>query len=287
MIEKNVLIGVENSLKSAKNKLEKLKREEAKARKKWTDGYRKYRKAAKDLAMLTHHGTKKEKKLCKIVLGWDEKTVELTVKRDKTRETIQREEENMTRIRIQYAELFKEMEAEINANDEIVKQAFSLSLGTAEAFEKRNTYLNEHAYPRLVDKDGNLRSQITMDHSDGKKRVVVMTNTITIVVADLAAEAKKYIEEFFLEFQSRVEMDPLTKKLYELTRKLLIEKTKFKVGPDLYVFLSIDLDAEIFPKLAEAQRLLKLSLRSEKTSSYIRLYERESRTHSWKRISLF
>ncbi len=286
-MKKIVLLNLESSLKSAKKKLEKLKKAEAKTRKKWTDGYGEYRKAAKNLATLTRHGTKKEKKLCKIVLGWDEETVGLTIKRDKMREAIQQEEEKMTRLKIQYAELLKETEAEIKANDEIVKQVFSLSLGAAEAFEKRNIYLNEHAYTRLVDADENLRSQITIDHSDGKKRVVVMTNTITIVAPDLAAEAKKCIEDFFNEFQSQVEMNTLTKKLYELTRKLLIEKTKFKIGPDLYVFLSIDLDEEIFPKLAKAQQLLKLSLRSEKTSSYIRLYERESRTSPWKRISLF
>lgn len=285
---KNItLLNLESLLKATQKNLEKLKKEEVKARKKWNDGYGEYRKAAKSLATLTHHGTKKEKKLRKIVLGWDQETIGLTTKRDEIREAIRQEEEKMTRLKIQYAELLKETEAEIKSDDEIVKQVFSLSLGAAEAFEKRNAYLNEHAYIRLVDADGNLRSQITLDHSDGKKRVVVMTNTITIVASDLAAEAKKHIEEFFIEFQYQVEMDVLTKKLYELTRKLLIEKTKFKIGPDLYVFLSIDLDEEIFPKLAKAQQLLKLSLRSEKTSSYIQLYERENRTSSWKRISLF
>ena len=286
-MEKIVLLNLESSLKNAKKKLEKLKKEEAKARKKWTDGYGKYRKAAKDLATLTRHKTKKEKKLRKIILGWDEETVELTKKRDKIRSTIRQEEEKITQLRIQYAEFLKEMEAEIKADDEIVNQVFSLSLTAAQAFEKRNIYLNDHCYTRLVDDKGNIRSQVTIDSSDGKKRVVAMTNTITIVVADLAADAKKLIEEFFNEFQSNVEMDPLTQKLYELTRKLLIEKTKFKIGPDMYVFLSINLDPEIFPELAEAQRLLKLSVRSEKTSSYIRLYEREDRNHPWKRISLF
>ena len=285
---KNIaLLNLESSLKTAEKKLEKLKREEAKARKKWTDGYRKYLKAAKTLATITRHRTKKERKSRNIILEWDKETVELTKKRDDIRVAILIEEEGITRFRIRYAELLKETEAKIKADDEIVKQVFSLSLTAAEAFEKRNAYLNEHAYTRLVDADGNLRSQITLDHSDGKKRVVVMTNTITIVASDLASEAKKYIEDFFNEFQSQVEMDPLTHKLYELTRKLLIEKTKFKIGPDLYVFLSIDLDEEIFPKLAKAQQLLKLSLRSEKTSSYIRLYERENRNSPWKRISLF
>ena len=61
------LLNLESSLKKAKKKLEKLRREEAKARKKWTDGYRKYRKAAKGLATLTRHKTEKEKKFRKII----------------------------------------------------------------------------------------------------------------------------------------------------------------------------------------------------------------------------
>ncbi len=272
----------------AEKKLEKLRKEEAKARKKCADGYKKYGKAAKTLATLTRHKTEKERKLCDIIFGWDEKAVELTEKSEKICAAIQVEEKEIIRLRIQYAELLKETEAEIKADDEIVAQVFELNFSAAIALERRNTYLNKHCFPRLVSNKGNLRSQIPIDHSDGTRRAVMMTNSITIVAADLAARAKECIEKFFADFRDRiVNMDPLTERLYILTQKLLIEKTKFKVGPDLYVFLSLDLDREIFPELTEAQRLLKLSVRSEKTNSYIRLYEREDRNHPWKRISLF
>jgi len=50
--------------------------------------------------------------------------------------------------------------------------------------------------------------------------------------------------------------------LYELTQKILIEKVNFKVGPDLYRFLSLELEEEIFPELVAVQRLLLRSLRS-------------------------
>ena len=285
---KIALLNLGSLLKTAKKKLEKFKKEEAKARRKWTDGYKKYGKAAKTLATLTRHKTKKEKKLRNIILEWDTETVELTQRRDEIRSAIRQEEEKITQLRIQHAELLKETEAEIKADDEIVAQVFELNFSAATALERRNTYLNKHCFPRLVSDKGDLRSQITIDHSDGTRRAVMMTNSITIVAADLAARAKEYIEKFFSDLREHVlNMDPLTERLYMLTQKLLIEKTKFKVGPDLYVFLSINLDPEIFPELAEAQRLLKLSVRSEKTSSYIRLYEREDRNHPWKRISLF
>jgi hypothetical protein len=76
-------------------------------------------------------------------------------------------------------------------------------------------------------------------------------------------------------------MDPNTKILYDLTHQLLIEKTKFKVGPDLYRFLSMEIDQETLPELHEAQRLLRQSIRSEKTSSYIRIKQRESQNSNW------
>ena len=69
-----------------------------------------------------------------------------------------------------------------------------------------------------------------------------------------------------------------------MTKKILVEKTRFKIGPDLYRFLSLELDKEIYPELRKAQELLKQSLRSQKTNSYIRLYQREGRTDQWEPV---
>ena len=286
MIDRIMIFKLTSQIKQSEKKLARMGKEEARARNQWNRGYQRYRQAAKDLATLKRHKTEREERLRKIILGWDKETVRLTRKRDETRAAIKQEQEKMTQLRIGYAQYLKEMEAEIKATDEIVNQSFLLSLSAAEAFSRRNVYLNEHVYPRLVDEQGNMCSQITFDYSDGKRRVVVMVNTITIVDSYLAAEAKAQIEKFFLKFQEQAGMNGLTQKLYELTRKLLIEKTRFKVGPDLYVFLSMNLDPDLFPELAEAQRLLKLSIRSEKTSSYIRIYQRKSRTDKWERVKL-
>ena len=86
---------------------------------------------------------------------------------------------------------------------------------------------------------------------------------------------------FFDRFQKETRMDETVRPLYDLTRELLVEKTDFKVGPDLYRFLAMELDADIYPELSKAQLLLRQSIRSEKTTSYIRVYERESRTSNW------
>ena len=108
-----------------------------------------------------------------------------------------------------------------------------------------------------------------------------MVNTMTIIRGDFAAEAKQQIQDFFARFQKPAKIDQSVEALYELTRQLLIEKTDFKVGPDLYRFLAMELENEIFPELARAQTLLRQSIRSERTNSYIRIYERKSRTNNW------
>ena len=69
--------------------------------------------------------------------------------------------------------------------------------------------------------------------------------------------------------------------LYELTQGLLIDKSNFKTGPKFYQFISLKIDAEIFPELSKAQEYLRASIRSKKTNSYIRLYERENRNNKW------
>lgn len=62
----------------------------------------------------------------------------------------------------------------------------------------------------------------------------------------------------------------------------MVEKTDFKVGTDLYRFIAMELDDEIFPALSRAQKLLRLSIGSEKTNSYIRIYGREDKNENWK-----
>ncbi len=287
MAEKTIIARIESSIRKCQRRLEKLKKEEAWVRKKWNKGNQAFIKASEANATLRRRGTKREKKLQKIILSWRQETIKLTKKRDKARAAIKGEEERLAALRVEYAKVIEQIEAERKARNEIVTQTFFLSEAMKSARKDRESYLNEHVYPRLIDEAGNLRSQITFTHSDGTRRVVAMVNTINIVDSFLAGEAKSEIEKFFERIRPKAEdIDELTKMLYDLTRKILIEKTKFQIGPDLYMFLALELDKEIFPELKKAQDFLKSSLRSEKSDTYIRLFERESRTGKWKRLKI-
>jgi len=271
----------EQKIKTGKRQLEKLIRLEGRSRKVWTKAYQLFVKAANQLVELKVHGTKKEAGLIKKIRDWPAETVRLTKERDDLRAQIKQMEQALVKLGIEQVKLVEQQINEIKTIDEIVTQVFGLNAAVVRVSGDREDCLTRHVFPRLIDEKGNLRSQISFTSSDGLRRVVAMVNTMTIVRGDLAAQAKSEIQCFFDRFQRVAKMDETVKPLFDLTRQLLVEKTDFKVGPDLYRFLSMELDADIFPELSRAQTLLRQSIRSEKTSSYIRIYERKSRTDPW------
>lgn len=272
-------------LRKSKQRMKQLEREEGVARRIWTRGYQAYRRAASYLAKENRKsGTQAEADARDRVNTWDQRTVELTKRRDAAREAMAAEEAHQAKLREELAAALAREEAEVDRRDAIVRQVFKLNDAVVVALEARNAYLSEHVYRLLVKSDGTLRRQLTMDSKDELLRVTAMVNSITIVREDLATQAIEMIEGFFARFQEQAEMDEATAALYELTRRLLDIKASFKVGPDLYRFLSLELDAELFPELVNAQHLLKQSLRSEKTNSYIRLKTRKSRADNWEQV---
>ena len=251
----------------SERKLRRLSKEEAVSRSIWTRAYHVYETAAEKLANLKKHGTKKEGTLQERVLGWREYSAKLTQRRDAARKAMQEEEARLAVLRQELAMALAREELETRATDETVNQVFALNDAVVAALHARNDYLSAHVFRLLVKEDGTLHSQITLDNRDSTRRVRAMVNSITIVRTDLAEQAIDLIESFFDSFQQKADMDEATAALHQLTRKLLDIKTSFKVGPDLYRFLSLELDDELFPSLVGAQRLLKKSLRDYSPNS--------------------
>lgn len=233
------------------------------------------------LTKIKVHGTKKATTLLQRIKNGRTENVRLTAVRNETQARIDVLNRELADLGIQLA-LVREQEINETKNiDDIVLQVFGLNRTVVEASLAREECLKRHVFPRLIDKNGDQVRQITFPSSDGLRKVVAMVNTMTIIRGDLAREAKDEIQSFFDQFQVRAKLDPNVEALFELIRQLLIEKTDFKVGPDLYRFLAMELDSNIFPQLARAQTLLRQSIRSEKTNSYIRIYERTSRNDKW------
>lgn len=278
------ILKLEAGIRKCEKNLVRLEGQEAKARERWTKEYGKFLKATTDLTNLKRFGTIRHEKLKNSIQSWQERSGELTRKRDEIRAAIAEQIGEVTKQEIELSRVVEKEAAERKSRDELVSQIFLLNNSVIAALEIRNHYLSSHVYNQLVDEQGNLRSQLTFIDSDGTKKVVALVNTIQIVLPDLAAEAMREIEQFFDRFRPHAEMDEATQALYDLTKKLLVMKTKFRIGPDLYRFLSLELDKDMFPELRKAQDLLKNSIRSEKTDSYIRLYRRASRADKWEQI---
>ncbi|MEO8638018.1 MAG: hypothetical protein ABI430_03920 [Candidatus Taylorbacteria bacterium] len=272
---------LERKKRTVSKQLNQLRAEEKRSRARWTKGYLAFLGAATQLSDLKHHGTKKERGLVAKIKDWPKQTIELTKERDAFRDQIRTTEGELVVIATEHALLVEKEINDTKTTDEIVTQVLALNDAVVRAASDREECLNRHIFPRLIDEHGNLRSQLSFTSSDGLNRVVAMVNTMTIVRGDLAAEAKLEIERFFDRFKQEANLDAKVKPLYELTRQLLVEKTNFKVGPDLYRFLAMHVDADVFPELATAQTLLRQSIRSEKTSKYIRIYKRKSVTENW------
>lgn len=278
---KKTLIMLESGVKKAEKEFARLQKLEAQARLAWTKAYRIFKKAAVDIAALKIHDTKREEHLKNIINGWDEKGAILTLKRDHCRREIAEKEKEISEKKIELAKIRTQIENAKNIDDSLVDQVFRLNDTVTAALMNRNDFLSANVYHRLIDEKGKLSTQLTINNSFGTKRVVALVNSIHIVDAHKAAEAKDLIQKFFDNLQANIEMDVTTRALYDLTQKLLVEKTSFKIGPTFYQFISLDINADIFPDLVMAQDLLKSSLRSEKTSSYIRLYTRPDRHSNW------
>ena len=268
-----------------KRRLSKLSNQERRSRNIWAKAYQAFMKASDQLVGLTVHHTKKEGLIKRKMSEWPSQSIRLTKVRDALRKQIEEVEDELIKLGTKLATLTEQASNEGKNVDSIVTQVFALNETVVQASTAREECLSRNVFPRLLDGEGNLRSQISFTSADGLRRVVAMVNTMTIVRGDLAAQAKTEIEKFFSRFQEPAEMDRVVKPLYDLTRQLLVEKIDFKVGPDLYRFIAIELDPQIFPELALAQKLLRQSIRSEKTNSYIRIYERKSTTDNWESVT--
>lgn len=262
----------------------KLTKEQAKLTTLYKAAYQKLSKAyaslmelIEQLTEIENHGTKKEAVLIKRIKAGKAENVQLTKVRNDFFAQIDITKEKLGELGIQLMVLKERELNKINSTNEIVTQVFALNEAMVQASGARDDCLRRHVFPLLLDEHGNPRSQITFPSSDGLRKVVAMVNTMTIIRGDLADEAQREIQKFFERFQNPAVEEPHLEAMFEITRQLLVTKSKFAVGPLLYRFITMEIDGNIFPELARAQLLIKQSIRSEKTNSYIRLYERSSR----------
>jgi len=291
MTLKGIIKDLQKKINQQKKKLERSEGRIKKVIDLWRREYNAYNIRVARISHRIQKGlrmnTKEVIRMAELNAKWPKRSKEITAKRDIARDENEKIKKQLEKLKVELATVMERDRMEQSTTDNVVNQIFLFRDSIVNALEEMNAFLNENVYDKLIGTDGKLRSQLTIDSSDGTRRVVAMVNSISKVDPNLAAEALLQINVFFERIVPKErEMDDATVALYELTQKILVEKTSFKVGPDLYRFLSLDLNNEVFPELVKAQRLLKRSLRSEKTNRYIKLYERKTRNDKFMPVKL-
>lgn len=291
MMLKTIINGLRKKITQYEKKLEKADGKIKKVIDLWRKEYDAYNarvaKINKRIRKGMRMNTVEVLRITELNENWPDRSREITTRRNAAREAHKEIRDELEKTKLELATAMERDRIEKETTDNVVNQIFLFRDSIVTALEEMNAFLNENVYDKLIGPDGKLRSQLTIENSDGTRRVVAMVNTISKVDPVLAADALIQINTFFDRILPKEkEMDDGTQALFELTQKILVEKTSFKVGPDLYRFLSLDLKEEVFPELVKAQKLLKRSLRSEKTNTYIKLYERKSRSENFTPLKL-
>ena len=279
--------GLKKLISKCDTEIKKFMREEKGIRAKWRKMYAVYNKAVDYLAsMKTERQLTSQKAARKreIIKEFHEQSPELGIKRDEVREAIIKAQAEKSRLEIALATLVEQARAYQRRDNEIVEQVFFLNDAVVMARDAKDDYLFKHVSPFLIGLDGQLRSQKTFTHSDKTRRVRAMVNAVSRIEADMALEAREWINKFFERIRPSRETNQSTQALFDLLQEILLEKTQFKIGPKLYVFLGLDIDNKVFPELSEAQRILRGSLRSEKTDQYVRLHRRDGLASKWAQV---
>ncbi|HMS90934.1 MAG TPA: hypothetical protein PKC87_01840 [Candidatus Absconditabacterales bacterium] len=293
-MDKQEIVHQERVLLRIKKELEPLKKEETEARRLWTLGYKKNLSAVRELNERRKKNlttdilkggivNKTVQTLWEILDGWDEKSEELTRRRDAARSAMESKKEEIIKEEQLLSELLYEYQLQLEQGDAMIAKVFLLNDGVVSALENMDKYLSTEVFPQLHAKG----TQKTIENSLMTKRVVIMTNSITFMDISKVEEAKGYIDAFFARINPDRTIQPeddTVAMLSELLKELLVVKIKVKAGPNLSKFLALELSEEKFPELKKAQRLLASATNYVRSGQYVRLFTRVSKDDVWQPV---
>ncbi len=274
--------------------LEQLKKQEAEVRRLWTLGYHKFLNAKRKLEERIDKGltvdpvdpqgkvNKTVKTLWEAIRGWEERSAQLTRQRDEARLAIEQKTTEILQQERYLDELQHQFRLQVQKTDDMIEKVFLLNEGVITALENMDKFLASHVFPLLPCQ---IR-QKTLENSPSTKKIVIMTNTITVMDVAKVQEASALIEQFFARIapKPQYEYDETLHMLTNLVKELLDIKIKVKAGPNLSKFLALELDKEKVPELYQAQKLLASAINYQRSGLYVRLYHRSSPQDPWEPV---
>lgn len=281
----------ERVLARIRQEIEPLVREEAEARRLWTLGYKKFLNANNKLqARVRKHLTvdPKDKQgqinqtvqaLWDTIEGWSTRSEELTQRRDAGRLAMEQKKQEIINEEKLLEKMLHEHQIQMQHLDGMIEKTFILNEGVVAALENMDKFLGHDVFPYLSEKG----TQKTIENSSSTKKIVIMSNTITIMDVSMVEEASQLIDDFVSRVNPKQEVQPqdeVVSLLLELVKELLSIKIKVKAGPGLSKFLAMDI-ADKFPELQKAQKLLSSATNYSRSGLYVRLYTRTNTNEKW------
>lgn len=280
----------ERFLARIRQEIEPLVREESEARRLWTLGYHKMLTAKKQLDARRKKGlttdpikkgviNKTVQQLWDIMDGWDERSIELTQRRDAARLAMEQKKQQIVDEEKILEKMLYEHQIQMQHLDGMVEKTFILNEGVVASLENMDKFLATNVFPYLSEKG----TQKTIENSSSTKKIVIMSNTITIMDVSMVEEASQLIDDFVSRVNPKQEVQPqdeVVSLLLELVKELLSIKIKVKAGPGLSKFLAMDI-ADKFPELQKAQKLLSSATNYSRSGLYVRLYSRANANEKW------
>ena len=281
----------ERVLARIRQEIEPLVREEAEARRLWTLGYNKFVNAHKKIQErlrknLTVDPKDKQGRINKTVQelwatmeGWDLRSQELTQRRDAARLAMEQKKQQIVDEEKILEKMLYEHQIQMQHLDGMVEKTFILNEGVVASLENMDKFLATDVFPYLSEKG----TQKTIENSSSTKKIVIMSNTITIMDVSMVEEASQLIDDFVSRVNPKQEVQPqdeVISLLLELVKELLSIKIKVKAGPGLSKFLAMDI-ADSFPELKKAQKLLASATNYARSGLYVRLFTRETKDDKW------
>jgi hypothetical protein len=285
----------ERILARIKKELEPLKKKETEARRLWTLGYQKFLNAQKKLQSRIANGltvdpidkngveNKTVKKFWDTLSGWDDRSIEFTKIRDAARKAMEMKKSEIIEQEKILSELLHEYQIQTQQTDGMIEKVFMLNEGVVAALENMDKFLASEVYPNLHEKG----TQKTIENSELTKRLVIMTNSITVMDVAKVQDASCLIDSFFARIAPKQEVeyqDETVAMLSDLLKELLDIKIKVKAGPNLSKFLALELSEEKFPELKQAQKLLASATNYARSGLYVRLFTRATKDDKWQPV---
>ena len=164
---------LEAVIRRTKKEIAKLERQKSKAATLLCKGEEAFKKASVRMARTRDRGTQIHKRLSEIILSWDAWEIMLVKNLFEANQALEKKEAEFAGLQDELENLKRQNQVRMQKIDRVVEQAFELDGLIVSALDVRSKILKKFVVDELFSGDGKLPITIPLNHSTGRKRIVI------------------------------------------------------------------------------------------------------------------